>query len=126
MIVVPAPAAETQTGRDVTNDVHLNTGGRKCHAEPQKCIYYKVSQRGLAQKYLRLYLLTLVLAGLEDVHEPLQLVARISGVHQQPEVFSGAEVHVQGDNSEARLDLHGVESSMSGEDERQHSFTSQA
>lgn len=63
----------------------------------------------------RLYLLTLVLAGLQDVHQPLQLVGGVGGVHQQPEVFSGAEVHVQGDHSEARLDLHGVEASKSGE-----------
>lgn len=71
-------------------------------------------------KYLDicLYLLTLVLAGLEDVHEPLQLVAWISGIHQQPEVFSGTEIHVQGDNSEARLDLHGVEASRSEKNER--------
>lgn len=109
MIVVPAPAAKTQTRWDVTNDVHLNGG---------KGVTLSINRtKKIANvKSTRLHLFTLVLAGLEDVHEPLQLVAWISGVHQQPEIFSGAEVHVQGDDSQARLDLHGVEASVSGKE----------
>lgn len=117
MIVVPAPAAKTQTRWDVTNDVHLNTGKGVAQTINRRKIKCACKKYFDWSKCVRLYLFALVLAGLEDAHEPLQLVAWISGVHQQPEIFSGAEVHVQGDNPEARLDLHGVEASVPGQNE---------
>lgn len=56
---------------------------------------------------------SLVLAGLENVYEPLQLIPGIGGVHHQPKVFSCTKVHIERDQPQTRLNLHCVESSIS-------------
>lgn len=61
--------------------------------------------------YCSAHLLSLDLTLLENMDEPLQLVSRIGGIHQQPEVFPSAEIHVEGDHPQTRLNLHGVEAS---------------
>lgn len=59
------------------------------------------------------HLLSLVLAGLEYVNQPLQLVGRVGRVHHQPEILPGTEVHVEGHHPETRLNPHRVKSSVS-------------
>lgn len=44
--------------------------------------------------------------------EPLQLVSGVGGIHQQPEVFWSAEIHVEGHHPQTGLDLHRVEASV--------------
>lgn len=59
------------------------------------------------------HLLSFVLAGLENMDEPLQLVGGIGGVHHQPEVLSSTEVHVERDHPKTGLNLQRVEPSVS-------------
>lgn len=56
---------------------------------------------------------SLVLAGLENVYEPLQLIPGIGGVHHQPKVFSCTKVHIERNQPQTSLNLHCVESSIS-------------
>lgn len=68
------------------------------------------------------HLLPHVLAGLEDVYQPLQLVGGVSGVHHQPEVLPSAEVHVEGHDAKPWLDHHRIEAPVPGETRREDEF----